>query len=125
MQLRRVLARVAAPPNVVPVRIQAHVRLASKRRATASAQQLDFHRPRVRRRVIQRTGSVHRVPLGNGRLGQADEQRLEGVCVCRARGCVAISSGAVRCEDRGFLKVWNSWVSDLKVYRRGEGEEVM
>lgn len=84
---------------MVPTRVQAYILSTSKRLATASAEQLDLDRARIRLRVA-------RIPLGNGGLRKAYEQSLKGICVRRAFCRVTVATGTVGREDGGFVKIW-------------------
>lgn len=84
---------------MIPIRVEADILPTTKRRATASAEQLDLHRARVRRRVIKG------VSLRKGTLRQTDKQSLQRICVRGALGGVTIPSRAVSREDGSFIEV--------------------
>lgn len=96
---RSIQTRRAAAPNMVRIRVEAHVLPAAKGLATARTEQLDLDRPGVRLLFDE-------IPLRDRRLGQAHEQRLKGVRLRGALGRVAEAPAAVGREDGGLVKVW-------------------
>lgn len=83
---------------MVSIRVKAYILPSTKRRATASAEQLDLDGTRVRR-------IIEGVPLRDGTFGQADEQSLQRICVCGALAGITVPSRTVGREDCSFIEV--------------------